>query len=89
MEPVDREGNIKIVCYTTVHSTTHAVCCDIVDKKLLDSEYRNEEIFSYADIHKNTKKTMQIMESLGANIDEACILYIVCWKSKSKAKKKR
>ena len=39
MEPVDREGNIKIVCYTTVHSTTHAVCCDIVENSNHKANY--------------------------------------------------
>jgi len=83
------EGNIKIVCYTTKLGTSHAICWDLFGRRILDSEYRNVDIFSYNTFEKNSKKTMQIMDALGTKIDYPCILYTAYWKVKSKAKRKR
>ena len=41
------KGKVLIVCYSTTFSTTHAVCWDIERKRILDSEYRNNEVFTY------------------------------------------
>ena len=87
IEREDVEKNIKIVCYTTKLGTTHAICWDLVGKRILDSEYRNDDIFSYNIFEKSSKKTMQIMDALGTTIDHPCILSIAYWKRKSKAKR--
>ena len=85
----DCEENIKIVCYTTKHGTTHAICWDLVGRRILDSEFRNVEIMSYTKFEKNCKKTMQIMDAIGTTSDIPCILYTAYWKSRSKSKRKR
>ena len=82
-------GKVLIVCYTTNHSTTHAICWDIGRKRILDSEYRNANIFSYNMFNSHDVVANSIVEALSTTIIVPCIFSIAYWKEKSKAKRKR
>ena len=82
-------GKVLIVCYSTTHSTTHAICWDIGRKRILDSEYRNANIFSYNEFNTENVVAQSIVEALSTTINVPCIFSIAYWKEKSKAKRKR
>jgi hypothetical protein len=84
----DSERNVMIVCYTTKLSTTHAICWDIKERKILDSEYRNDQIFTYDTFEKKSRNTKHILNSIGTSIDHPCILYIAYWSSKTWKRKR-
>jgi hypothetical protein len=82
-------GKVLIVCYSTIHSTTHAICWDIGRKRILDSECRNANIFSYDVFNTHDVVAQSIVEALSTTINVPCIFSIAYWKEKSKAKRKR
>ena len=83
------KGKVIIVCYSTTFSTTHAVCWDIDRKRILDSEYRNNKVFTYTSFESTCQVAHSIAEALSTTINVPCILSIAYWKDKSNAKRKR
>ena len=82
-------GKVLIVCYITTFSTTHAICWDLERKRILDSEYRNNDIFTYTSFGNNSQIALSIVEALSTTLNVPCIFSIAYWKDKSKAKRKR
>ena len=81
-------GKVLIVCYSTTHSTTHAICWDIGRKRILDSEYRNANIFSYNVFNTHELVVQSIVEALSTTVNIPCIFSIAYWIDKSIAKNK-
>ena len=82
-------GNVLIICYTTTHSTTHAICWDIERKRILDSECRNEKFFTYTTFDCHSQEATAIVEALSTTINIPCIFTVAYWKKKSGTKRKR
>lgn len=76
------KGKVLIVCYSTTFSTTHAVCWDIDEKKILDSECRNNEVFTYTSFDNDSQVAKSIAEALSTTINVPCIFSIAYWKKK-------
>jgi hypothetical protein len=83
------KGKVLIICYITTFSTTHAVCWDLERKRILDSEYRNDEIFEYTSFDTECPESNNIVEALSTTFNVPCVFSIAYWKEKSKAKRKR
>ena len=54
---------------------THAVCWDLERKRILDSEYRNNEVFPYTSFDNDCQVANSIAEALCIN-NNKCSLYI-------------
>jgi hypothetical protein len=58
-------------------------------KRILDSEYRNDEIFEYTSFDTECPESNNIVEALSTTFNVPCVFSIAYWKEKSKAKRKR
>ena len=83
------KGKVLIVCYITTFSTTHAVCWDLERKRILDSEYKNNNVFTYTSFDNDSQLANTIVAALSTTINVPCIFSIAYWKDKSTAKRKR
>ena len=86
-EPIGE--SVKIVCYRTTNGTTHAICWDMLGKRILDSEYKNDDILAYQKFHPTSTLAKNMIVSLHTEFDVPCILYVACWKLKIVRKRKR
>ena len=63
------KGKAAVVCYETTFGTTHAICWDVVGKKILACEHNNDMIFEYSVFSKDSTVVRHI----------PCILYVGYW----------
>jgi len=84
----NNEVFVYIVCYETHHSTTHAICWDFKEKRILDSDYQNPVVFTYSEFNNKSSNVIDILNALHTTIDEPCILCIAYWKKRPPKRKR-
>jgi hypothetical protein len=79
-------GKAAVVCYETTFGSTHAVCWDVVGKRILDCEHNNNTVFEYTLFSKDSTVVRNLLMSLGTAFDVPCILYVGYWFPRSEKK---
>jgi hypothetical protein len=84
----NNEVFVYIMCYETHHGTTHAICWDFKEKRILDSDYHNPLVFTYSEFNNTSSTAIDILNALHTTIDEPCILCIAYWMKRAPKRKR-
>ena len=77
----EEDKRVWIISYTTQVQTTHSIAWDSIEKRILDSEKTNSQIFTYNTLSACEFKP--ILSALKTCIDVPCILYLGFWKERA------
>jgi len=83
----EEEPNIWIVVYNTVNCSTHSISWDSCNKRILDPDANNSNVFTYTSIA--SFQCDDICEKLQTLFEKPCILYTAFWKKKNPHNRKK